>query len=99
MRILSISYDASLLFTRKLLLEQMGYEVISAEGFAQAWEACEEGANFDLIILGHSIPAKDKEKIIAHLKEHCDSPILALLRSNETSVKGATQSWKQTRRS
>jgi DNA-binding response OmpR family regulator len=93
MRILSISYDASLLFTRQLLLQQKGYEVISAEGFAQAWEVCEtEGRTFDLVILGHSIPPKDKEGIITHLREHCDAPILALLRPHESPVKSATRS-------
>ncbi|HLJ78747.1 MAG TPA: hypothetical protein VKT75_15105 [Acidobacteriaceae bacterium] len=35
-RILSISYDPVLLRTRELLLQQMGHDVTSAEGFAEA---------------------------------------------------------------
>jgi DNA-binding response OmpR family regulator len=92
-RILSISYEPSLLSTRRLLLEQMGYEVISAEGFTEACEA--RGVNdarFDLVILGHSVSPKDKEKMIAHIKRFCGAPILALLRPNEAPVAGATQS-------
>jgi len=92
-RILSVSYEPSLLSTRRLLLEQMGYEVISAEGFTEAWEACEsKNAQFDLVILGHTVSPKDKQRIIAHIKRVCDAPVLALLRPNESPVSGATQS-------
>ena len=49
-------------------------------------------AHFDLVILGHSISPKDKERIITHIKRFCDGPILALLRPNEAPVSGATQS-------
>jgi DNA-binding NtrC family response regulator len=92
-RILSISYDGSLLWTRQLLLQQMGYSVVSAEGFVAALDACEAPNNkFDLAILGHSIPAKDKERIISHFKQLCDAPILALLRPHEGTMQTATRS-------
>jgi DNA-binding response OmpR family regulator len=92
-RILSISYDRSLLWTRQLLLEQLGYQVFSAEGFAQAWEAAENRSNrFDLIILGHSIPSNDKKVIVTHLRDSCDCPILALLRPYESAVSEAAMS-------
>ena len=86
-RILAISYDPSLLLTPKLLLEQAGYEVITAEGFVTVSEACQE--DFDLAVLGHSIPHKDKEQIIAQLRQNSRAPILALLRPHEASVRGA----------
>lgn len=92
-RILSISYDAVLLATRELLLMQMGHEVISAEGFAPAYEACEaRGGRFDLIVLGHSIPHADKVAIIKHCVHSCSCPVLALLRPNEGPVEGAQRS-------
>jgi DNA-binding response OmpR family regulator len=92
-RILSISYDRSLLWTRQLLLEQLGYEVISAEGFAQAWDAAESRKNyFDLIILGHSIPPNDKKAIVGHMRDNCNCPILALLRPYESPVAEAALS-------
>lgn len=92
-RILSISYDRALLWTRQLLLEQLGYNVISAEGFAQAWEAAETRKDrFDLIILGHSIPPNDKKAIVAHMRDSCDCPILALLRPYEAPVSEAAVS-------
>jgi DNA-binding response OmpR family regulator len=92
-RILSISYDRALLWTRELLLEQLGYEVVSAEGFAQAWEAAENGkSHFDLIILGHSIPPKDKNVIVRRMRDSCSCPILALLRPYESAVPEAALS-------
>ena len=92
-RILSISYDGSLLWTRQLMLQQMGYQVISAEGFVAALEACETpNLNFDLAILGHSIPLKDKERIISYFRQRYDSPILALLRPHEGAMENADRS-------
>jgi DNA-binding response OmpR family regulator len=84
-RILSISYDPSLLLTRQAMLELAGYEVVSAEGFANALEKCP--GDFDLIILGHSIPQTDKRAIVAALHEHgCDAPLLSLLRQGENKI-------------
>ena len=89
-RILSISYDPSLLFTRQAMLELAGYEVVSAEGFADAIENC--SGLFDLIIMGHSIPQKDKRAIVAALHEHgCDAPLLSLLRPGEQKIPEATR--------
>jgi len=92
-RILSISYDASLLWTRQLMLQQLGYNVVSVEGFVAAIEACEApNVDFDLAILGHTIPAKDKERIILHFRQHHNSPILALLRPHEGAIQNADRS-------
>jgi DNA-binding response OmpR family regulator len=75
------------------MLQQLGYDVMSAEGFVAAMEACEAPNNdFDLAILGHSIPARDKERIISHFRQHCDAPILALLRPHEGAMQSADHS-------
>jgi len=92
-RILSVSYDRALLWTRQMLLEQLGYDVVSAEGFSQAWEAAEKsGSPFDLIILGHSIPPPDKKAMVNHMRDSCACPILALLRAHESPVAEAAAS-------
>lgn len=92
-RVLSISYDRSLLWTRQLLLEQLGYEVVSVEGLAQAWDAAQaRNRHFDLIILGHSIPPKDKAAIVQHLRDSLSAPILALLRPYESPVPEVSRS-------
>lgn len=78
-RILSVSYNQALLFTRQYILEQAGYQVTSALGMAIGLEHCAAGV-FDLIVIGHSIPAKDKEMLIAAAKARCPAPVLSLQR-------------------
>jgi DNA-binding response OmpR family regulator len=76
-RILSVSYDVSLLATRKMLLEQKGYAVESALGFSKALAFCHAGG-FDIFILGHSIPYDDKLALIESFRTHSPAPILLL---------------------
>jgi CheY-like chemotaxis protein len=87
-----VSYDARLLWTRRLILEQSGYQVTSAYGLSEALKACDTMDGFDLVVLGHSIPVQQTQRIIARLRERLDSPILALLRPNEGPVANATRS-------
>jgi DNA-binding NtrC family response regulator len=84
-RILSVSYDMSLLATRKMLLEQKGYAVVSALGFSKALASCRAGG-FDLFILGHSIPHDDKLELIQSFRAHCPAPIVSLERHGEHFV-------------
>jgi DNA-binding NtrC family response regulator len=84
-RILSISYDISLLSTRRMLLEQRGYQVTSALGFTKALEAC-SSAHYDLFILGHSIPVSDKLALIETFRKHCNAPVVSLERPGEERV-------------
>lgn len=75
------------------MLQQLGYDVVSIEGFVAAIEACEApNVNFDLLILGHTIPAKDEEPIISDFRQHCNSPTLALLRPHEGAMQNADRS-------
>lgn len=83
--ILSISYDASLLATRRMLLEQRGYTMTSALGFTQSISHCGKDG-FDLFILGHSIPEMDKKELIRTFRSNCAAPILSLERHGEVVV-------------
>jgi CheY-like chemotaxis protein len=89
-RILSISYDGSLLLTRQWILERAGYEVVSALGFAEAVEVCQSGNSFDLIIIGHSMPQKDKTALLKTVLGHCNAPLISLQRSDEPAMAEAT---------
>ncbi len=84
-RILSVSYDDVLLATREMLLEQQGHDVTSALGFTAAVEQCQE-SHFDLFILGHSIPDKDKLHLVQTFRENCPAPILSLERIGEKQI-------------
>ena len=90
-RILSVSYDATLLRTRQMLLERAGYEVVSTQNLTEALEKCRSTA-YDLVIMGHSIPRSDKQDIIRALRQHCPAPVLALLRGGEAPLKEAADS-------
>ena len=86
--ILSVSYDEALLNSRQLILESQGYRVTSALGFQLALHAC-KSAKYDLFVLGHSIPATDKEALIQEFRANCPAPVIALTRINEPKVRGA----------
>jgi DNA-binding NtrC family response regulator len=84
-RILSVSYDDILLTVREMLLTEQGYEVTSALGFTAAVDQCQK-SHFDLFILGHSIPDRDKIHLIQTFKENCPAPIVSLERIGESRV-------------
>jgi len=86
--ILSISYDRALLLTRQALFEAAGYRVASAYGFTDAMRLCDNGS-FDLMVMGHSIPPADKRVLIEQFRQHCDAPVVSLLRHGEPLVDGA----------
>jgi DNA-binding response OmpR family regulator len=90
-RILSISYDESLLATRQMILEQAGYEVTSALGFAEALERSKQRP-FDLVVLGHSLPLKDKSAIVAALKGKDKPKILSIRRHGDAPIPEADAS-------
>jgi len=89
--ILSVSYDVMLLNTRQLMLEACGHTVTSAEGFVEAMRLCTEG-DYDMLIIGHSIPHTDKKALSEAAISHCRATVLALLRQGEPELGGATKS-------
>ena len=86
--ILSVSYDEPLLRTREMLLKRQGHAVSSVLGFTQAVELCKAG-QFDLFILGHSIPISDKRELIQVFRSRSTASILALARQGESTPDGA----------
>lgn len=91
-RILSISYDPSLLTTRHMILEKSGYEVSSALGFAEALEICQNRHDFDLVLMGHSMPQKDKIALYNELRPACPAPLLSILRYGDSPIPQAKYS-------
>jgi CheY-like chemotaxis protein len=82
-RILSVSYDESLLKTRHFMLEQCGYEVTSALGFTDSMKHCTGKGAFDLFVLGHSIPLHDKQALVHAFRDTCQGTVVALKRPGE----------------
>lgn len=90
-RILSISYDTALLETRRLVLEGAGYEVTSAWSFKPAFELC-KSHDFDLVIVGHSIPVNDKASMLAAVRRNSNVPVLSIRKEMEEPLRGADAS-------
>jgi len=76
-KILSISYDRTLSTTRGMILAAAGYEVRSALGLETALAQIDR-RDFDLIIMGHSIPREDQSKILRQVRKSTKAPILVL---------------------
>jgi CheY-like chemotaxis protein len=90
--ILCISYDESLLLTRKMILEGAGFDVTAAVGFAEAMELCSNDPTFDLIVMGHTMPRKDKAALIAALRPTCKAPVLSVRRHGDSPLPEADAS-------
>lgn len=88
-RILSVGYDLSLLNSRQMLLESLGFEVISASDFRQALQLCKNSAGLDLFVLGHSIPWEEREVLVSAFRAHCSAPVIALKRVGEEPTTSA----------
>lgn len=89
--ILSISYDESLLRTREWILKAAGFQVTSALGFSEASDYCNRGG-FDLVIIGHSLPSKDKAALVRQIRSHDHTRILSLRRAGELPMAGVDHS-------
>src|SRR5262249_13720036 len=65
------------------------YDTVSSLGFIVSLQHCKRG-NFDLFILGHSIPYSDKRQLVEEFRRVCAAPIISLRRGpGEQLVEGA----------
>jgi CheY-like chemotaxis protein len=94
-RILSVTYDQSLAVTRELLFASVGLRVSSVLTVDQAIRLCET-EQFDLVVIGHSIPVSDRRSLLEELRRRCATPILALQRQGEQPLAGANYSFDST---
>jgi CheY-like chemotaxis protein len=60
-----------------MMLENEGYAVVSSATIQESIQHCREG-QFDLLILGHSIPGIDKQRLVDSFRHYCPAPIIAL---------------------
>ena len=94
-RILSVSYDHSLSRTREMLLAAAGYRVNSVLNCTAAIELCQHQA-FDLIVIGHSIPFRERKALLQEIRVRCATPILALHRPGEVRLQEADHHFDST---
>jgi DNA-binding response OmpR family regulator len=87
-KILSVSFHESLATTRSLLFSGAGFQVASALTIEQAIELCKT-ETFQLVVIGHSLPAKDKKSLLKQIRSSCPVPVLALYHRAERKLEGA----------
>ncbi len=81
-RILSISYDPVLLNTRGMILRQEGYAVDSAQTLQEAVKLS-RSTRFDVVIIGHSIPAEDQQQMAEEVRKNCPGVLVVALRRRD----------------
>ena len=76
--VLAVGHDPVLLETRSQVLQGAGYTVIPELSLKKVVDRFREG-DFDLVLLCHSIPAKDREALTQLLREHTSrTPIVSV---------------------
>ncbi len=86
-RILVASGEENLRQTRKLILEQAGYEVVSTLGVTAALSQC-SNSNFDLFVIGHSIPDEHKRTLVDTFRRSSTAPIVCVTPTSGCPIKG-----------
>jgi len=76
-KILSIANIPTLAKQRESLLKLAGYDVTTVRTIVEAVAAL-TSASFDLVIIGHAVPAQETELIEAFVRRAQDVPILFL---------------------
>ena len=76
--VLAVGRDSVLLETRSQVLQAAGYTVIPERSLKKAVARFRDG-DFDLVLLCHSIPAQDRERLTRLLREHTSrAPIVSV---------------------
>ena len=76
--VLAVGHDPVLLETRSQVLQGAGYTVIPELSLKKAVARFREG-DFDLVLLCHSIPAQDRERLTQLLRQHASrTPIVSV---------------------
>ena len=87
-KILSVTYDLSLATTREMLFSSAGFQVSSVLTVGQAIQRC-AAEEFELVVVGHSIPLDQRKWLLKEVRGRCAAPVLALLRPGEAHLDGA----------
>lgn len=91
--VLCTGVDVALLQTRKLILEQAGHKVVSAMTEPEVVAACRLHP-IDVAIVGQTVPAREKPRVLGLVREHCPkAKILELHPANQPRVLKTADDW------
>jgi CheY-like chemotaxis protein len=79
--VLTVGFDSSLMRTRSLVLQSAGYIVESASSLKEAVARFRAG-DFDLVLLCHSIPMKDRDHLTCLIRATGSlTPVISIARN------------------
>jgi CheY-like chemotaxis protein len=80
--VLAVGFDSSLMRTRSLVLQSAGYIFESASSLKEAVDRFRAG-DFDLVLLCHSIPRKDRDRLICLIRATgALTPVVSIARNH-----------------
>jgi len=69
-RILHVGTNDAVMTTRRAILQRAGHEVTLAHNVREVLAACMANG-FDVVILGQSLPPREKQRVVHTVMEHC----------------------------
>lgn len=91
--VLCTGVDRALTITRKLLLQNAGHKVVTATDESSLTAACQK-CTFDVAVIGQTVSAETKRRIVGLIRRHCPSAkILELYRSTTGRVLDNADAW------
>jgi PleD family two-component response regulator len=91
--VLCTGIDATLLATRRMILEAAGQKVVTVTNETALLAACEEHS-FDVAVLGQAVSAKVKRHICALIRGHCpDVKVLEIYESHTGELVEDADDW------
>jgi CheY-like chemotaxis protein len=82
---LAVGRDPVLLETRGQLLRKAGYRVVSALSTEQALQNFASG-DFDIVILCHSIPVRERERLTYAIHRHSPNTPVVVVRARVSAM-------------
>lgn len=83
--VLNVGHDAALLETRSLVLRSAGYSVESASSVDEAIQRF-RAADFDLVVLCHSVPEQERHRLIRLIRDHGSSTPVIFVSARSASA-------------
>lgn len=91
--VLCTGINDTLIATRKLLLERAGHKVVTATGEPELIAACIAN-KFDVAVIGQTVSANQKHRVLLLIREHCPpAKVLELFSPNKGQDLADADDW------
>lgn len=84
-KVLIVDDEPAILFTLKRILEQVGYDVHTAQSGREGWDTFQQG-QWDLVTLDRSMPGMNGEEVAAEIRRVAPKTPIVLITGFPTAV-------------